>query len=112
LDEDYNILIDSKNLDLYSGWERDLANLCLRLSLGQNLTSTKWNPIHFLILDEVLASQDTQRQQNIFLNLKKLEKKFSQIILISHLEEMKDLAPHLIEIKAIDKDESTIYYYW
>jgi DNA repair protein SbcC/Rad50 len=38
LDNDYNILIDNKNIDLFSGGERDLANLCLRLSLGQNLS--------------------------------------------------------------------------
>ncbi len=111
LDEDYNILIDGKNLDLYSGWERDLANLCLRLSLGQNLTSSKWNPINFLVLDEVLASQDKERQQNILINLKKLENKFSQIILISHLEEIKDLATNLIEIKALNREESVVNYY-
>lgn len=111
LDDDYNILIDGKNLDLYSGWERDLANLCLRLSLGQNLTSSKWNPINFLVLDEVLVSQDKERQQNILINLKKLENKFSQIILISHLEEIKDLATNLIEIKALNREESVVNYY-
>lgn len=111
LDDDYNILIDGKNLDLYSGGERDLANLCLRLSLGQNLTSSKWNPINFLVLDEVLASQDKERQQNILINLKKLENKFSQIILISHLEEIKDLATNLIEIKALNREESVVNYY-
>lgn len=111
LDEDYNILIDEKNLDLYSWWERDLANLCFRLSLGQNLTSNKWNPINFLVLDEVLASQDKERQQNILIHLKKLENKFSQIILISHLEEIKDLATNLIEIKAKNREESEVNYY-
>lgn len=111
LDKDYNVLIDWKSLDLYSWGEKDLANLCLRLSLGQNLTSSRWNPINFLILDEVLASQDRERQQNILINLKKLENKFSQIILVSHLEEIKDLATNLIEIKIISKDESTVNYY-
>jgi exonuclease SbcC len=62
-------------------------------------------------LDEVLASQDRERQQNILINLKKLENKFSQIILVSHLEEIKDLATNLIEIKIISKDESTVNYY-
>lgn len=111
LDEDYNIMIDWKNLLLYSWWEIDLANLCLRLSLWQNLTSSKWNPINFLVLDEVLASQDKDRQQNILINLKKLENKFSQIILISHLEEIKDLATNLIEIESINREESKVNYY-
>lgn len=111
LDNDYNILIDNKNIDLFSGWERDLANLCLRLSLWQNLSLNRWNPINFLVLDEVLWSQDKERQQNILINLKKLEAKFSQIILISHLEEIKDLATNLIEVKALNKEESKILYY-
>lgn len=111
LDNDYNILIDGKNIDLFSGWERDLANLCLRLSLGQNLSLNRWNPINFLVLDEVLWSQDKERQQNILTNLKKLEHKFSQIILISHLEEIKDLATNLIEVRALNKEESWVLYY-
>ena len=111
LDQDYNIMIDGKNIELYSGGERDLANLCLRLSLGQNLTSSKGNPINFLVLDEVLASQDKARQQNILINLKKLESKFSQIILISHLDEIKEFATHLIEIRALNREESEVVYY-
>jgi exonuclease SbcC len=59
----------------------------------------------------VLASQDKERQQNILINLKKLENKFSQIILISHLEEIKDLATNLIEIKALNREESIVNYY-
>lgn len=111
LDEDYNIMIDEKNIDLYSGGERDLANLCFRLSLGQNLTTHKGNPIHFLVLDEILASQDRERQQNILLHLKKLENKFSQIILISHAEEMKELATNLMEVTSLSRQESTIVYH-
>ena len=99
LDSEYNIMIDEKNIDLYSGWERDLANLCLRLSLWQNISYNNSNPINFLILDEVLASQDKERQQNILINLKKLEQKFSQIILISHLEDIKEMATNMIEVK-------------
>lgn len=111
LDENYNILIDEKEVELYSWWEKDLANLCLRLSLWQNLSSTNWNPINFLILDEVLASQDKERQFNILINLKKLEKKFSQIILISHLDDIKDIATNIIEVKQKDLEESEVFCY-
>ncbi|MDD5213385.1 MAG: SMC family ATPase [Candidatus Gracilibacteria bacterium] len=112
IDSEYNIKIDSRILDLYSGGEQDLANLCLRLALGQNigLTNTK-NHINFLVLDEVLGSQDSTRQNNILIGLKKLEHKFSQILLISHLESVKDFSTKLIEVKAISKDESEIVEY-
>jgi len=108
LDEDYHMCIDGKTIDMYSGWEKDLAYLCFRLSLGQNLSVKKGNHINFLVLDEVLGSQDVQRQYNIFIALSNLKHKFSQILLISHHEDMKDLAVNLIEIKKIDEKRSEI----
>jgi len=108
LDDDYHILIDGKTIDMYSGWEKDLAYLCFRLSLGQNLSTKKGNHINFLVLDEVLGSQDSQRQYNIFLALANLKHKFSQILLISHHEDMKDLATHLIEVKKLDVTRSEV----
>lgn len=111
LDENYNIMIDGKTIDLYSGGERDLANLCFRLSLGQNLSQRRGNPINFLVLDEVLGSQDKERQQNIFINLKKLENKFSQILLISHVDEIKEFATNLIEVQSVNREESRVVSY-
>ncbi len=81
------------------------------MSLGQNLSQRKGNPINFLILDEVLGSQDKERQQNILIRLKKLEQKFSQIFLISHVDEIKEFATNLIEIKSVNRGESRVNYY-
>lgn len=109
LTNDYLIEIEGKSLDLYSWGEKDLANLCLRLALSQNLSNNKWkNQINFLILDEVLWSQDFERRSNVLASLKQLEDKFSQIILISHIDEIKDIASSLIEVESINKYESTI----
>jgi hypothetical protein len=44
IDDDYNIKIDWKIIDLYSGGEQDLANLCLRLALWQNIGSGRNEP--------------------------------------------------------------------
>lgn len=107
--EDYTIFIDWKSLEMYSGWEQDLANFCFRIALSQNITLlNSWNHINFMVLDEVLWSQDIWRRWNILASLKKLEDKFSQIILISHMDEVKDLATNLIEISAKNKFESEI----
>jgi exonuclease SbcC len=109
LDWEYRIKIDEKPLNLYSWGEQDLANLCLRIALWQNLSITNsGNMINFLILDEVLWSQDNNRQNNILLALRKLETKFSQIILISHIDWLKDVWDNLLEVKSIDNLESEI----
>lgn len=108
--EDYNLTIEGNPIEIYSGWEQDLANFCLRLALSQNLTVfNSWNHINFIILDEILWSQDEGRRWNILAALKKIEEKFSQIILISHSEEVKDIATNLIEIKAVSKNTSKIF---
>ncbi len=111
LDWEYNILIDGKKIWIYSGGEKDLANLCFRLALGQNLSTSKSNPINFLVLDEILASQDKERQQNIIFNLLKLKQKFSQILLVSHIEESKEFVESLIEVKKVNSDESSVFVY-
>lgn len=111
LDSDYNILIDGKTIKLYSWGEKDLANLCLRLALWQNLSTSRWNPIGFLILDEVLSSQDISRQENILYNLSRLDSKFNQVILISHLEWLKEFANNLIEVENISTVESRVVYH-
>jgi exonuclease SbcC len=109
LTDDYLMEIEGKSLELYSGWEKDLANLCLRLALSQNLTNNTWkNQINFMVLDEVLWSQDFERRNNILASLKWLEDKFSQIILISHVDEIKDIASSLVEVESINKYESKI----
>ena len=57
------------------------------------------------------AARNWECFDKILESLKKLENKFSQIILISHLEEIKDLATNLIEIKALNREESEVRYY-
>lgn len=110
LTDDYLVKIEGKSIDIYSWGEQDLANFCLRLALSQNLTRlNSWNHINFIILDEVLWSQDETRRWNILNALKKIENKFSQVILISHMDEVKDIATNLIEVESISKNQSQIF---
>ncbi|MCT4616823.1 MAG: SMC family ATPase [Candidatus Gracilibacteria bacterium] len=109
LTTDYKIEIEGKGLHMFSGGEKDLANLCLRLSLAQNMSNlTSKKAINFLILDEILGSQDNERREEILANLKGLEEIFSQIILISHVDDIKDYASNLIEVKNVSKNRSEI----
>lgn len=109
LSDSYEVFIDKKNIKFYSWWERDLANLCLRLSLSENLSLMhSWNSIDFLVLDEVLWSQDEERRELILTSLWELESKFSQILLISHTESVREFAKNLYEIKPVWEYKSKI----
>ncbi|HWR82573.1 MAG TPA: SbcC/MukB-like Walker B domain-containing protein, partial [Candidatus Deferrimicrobium sp.] len=102
LDEKYNLRIMDYGqyyaVDRFSGGEKDLANLCLRLAISQALTESAGLARSFIILDEVFGSQDSDRQDLILRALANLKNRFPQILLITHVEEIRDRVETLIEV--------------
>jgi len=103
LDEDYNLrLMDSGSffgIDRFSGGEKDLANLCLRLSISLSLTESAGLDRSFIILDEVFGSQDENRKELILKAMVNLKQRFPQILLITHIEDIRDRVDALIELE-------------
>ena len=112
LDEDYEMQIyDGEHkypMSRFSGGEGDLANLCLRLAISRVLADRSGNDINFLILDEIFGSQDQVRKRNIMATLNRLEKQFQQIILITHIDDTKDLMNNVITIRELEDGTSTV----
>ena len=102
LDRDYNLQImdygQMFGINRYSGGEKDLANLCLRLAISLALTESAGLDRSFVILDEVFGSQDEGRRELIFHGLAKLRERFPQIFLITHIDEIKDKVETLIQV--------------
>jgi DNA repair protein SbcC/Rad50 len=107
LDEEYNIWIFDGNikypLQRFSGGEADIANLCLRLAISQMIAESSGIETGFIILDEIFGSQDAHRKQSIMEALNRLSKQFRQIILITHIEDVKDTIENIIE--AVENEE-------
>jgi DNA repair protein SbcC/Rad50 len=112
LDEDYNIFVYDKGqkypLDRFSGGEADLANLCLRLAISRVIAERSGASINFLVLDEIFGSQDMIRKRNIMQTFTGLSKQFGQIILITHIEEVKDLMGNVIGVKEMADGSSEL----
>lgn len=110
LDDDYNISIydgDAKYpISRFSGGEMDLANLCLRLAISRLLSDRSGKDINFLVLDEIFGSQDQSRKRNIMAALSKLENQFGQILLITHIDDVKDLMQNVISVHDSNEGES------
>jgi exonuclease SbcC len=85
-------------VDRFSGGEKDLANLCLRLAISLALTESAGLSRSFIILDEVFGSQDSERKDLIVKALANLKNRFPQILLITHVEELRDRVEELIEV--------------
>lgn len=104
LDGDYNILIEDEGgsftTDRFSGGEEDLANLCLRIAISQELTERAGGmQANFIALDEIFGSQDEERKNNILKALSELSKQFRQILIITHVEDVKETLPYVFTIK-------------
>lgn len=111
LDEEYNIWIYDGNvkypIQRFSGGESDIANLCLRLAISQMIAESSGIETGFIILDEIFGSQDSIRKRSIMEALNMLSKKFRQIILITHIEDVKDTLENIIEA---EENEEGISY--
>lgn len=102
IDENYNIWIYDRGekfeLDRFSGGEKDLANLSLRLAISQLIAQRADVALNFIALDEIFGSQDRERRKNVLNALAELKKQFKQILLITHIEEIKDSMEHILKV--------------
>ena len=112
VDDNYDIHIYDGNskypLSRFSGGEGDLANLCLRLAVSRVLTDRSGNDLNFLVLDEIFGSQDQVRKRAIMETLNGLEKRFHQIILISHIDDTKDMMNNVVTVKELEDGTSEL----
>ena len=104
LDSDYNIKIEDEGcifaVDRFSGGEEDLANLCLRIAISQELAERSGGmQSNFIVLDEIFGSQDEERKNNILSALSELSNHFKQILVITHVENVKEMLPYVLAIK-------------
>jgi len=101
IDENYDIYIydqgEKFSINRFSGGEEDLANLALRLAISQVIAERSGGvDFQFIVLDEIFGSQDRQRRLNVLHTLGELSSQFQQVILITHIEEIKDTVQHVI----------------
>jgi DNA repair exonuclease SbcCD ATPase subunit len=79
--EDFDITVDGQRLETLSGAGKSVANLALRIGLGQVLTNKTFS---VLLLDEIDASCDDARATAIAESLQRLTGQIKQIIQVSH----------------------------
>lgn len=69
---------------------KDVANLCLRLALSRAIARQCGTNAGFVILDEVLRSQDPDRRAALMSELRELPREFRQVFVVSHFAEIAD----------------------
>ncbi|HUL03973.1 MAG TPA: SMC family ATPase [Gemmatimonadales bacterium] len=100
LNEDYEVTILENGVPkpVISGGEEDLANLVLRLAISQMIAERAGQPLSLLVLDEIFGSLDEARRQHVVGLLRRLADRFPQVILITHVEQVREGLDRVIRV--------------
>jgi len=101
LDDSYNVLVleDGIPKPVISGGEEDLANLVLRLAISQMIAERAGQQFLLLVLDEVFGSLDESRRNNVVELLRRLQDRFEQVILITHIESVREGLDQIVNVR-------------
>jgi exonuclease SbcC len=88
-----------RNYEMYSGGEAFRVNFAIRLALSKILAQRKGARLQTLVIDEGFGSQDTQGRQRLIEAINLVKSDFAKILVITHLDELKDAFPTRIEVR-------------
>jgi exonuclease SbcC len=88
---------------MYSGGEAFRVNFAIRLALSEVLAQRKGARLQTLVIDEGFGSQDAQGRQRLIEAINLVKNDFAKILVITHLEELKDAFPTRIEIEKTER---------
>ena len=105
-----NLQMDGKNVNAYmvygddrrwplemcSGMERFISGLAIRIALINICNLPRPN---FLVIDEGFGTLDAENLQSLFMAFAYLKTQFDFVVIISHIDSMRDVVDNLIEIK-------------
>jgi exonuclease SbcC len=110
IDESYNVLVmdEGEEKPVISGGEEDVANLVLRLAISQMIAERAGQQLSILILDEVFGSLDIERRDTVIQLLRRLEGRFEQVILITHVETIREGLDNILRVGFDERTGSSI----
>ena len=88
-----------RDYEMYSGGEAFRVNFAIRLALSEVLAQRKGARLQTLVIDEGFGSQDVQGRQRLIEAINLVKKDFAKILVITHLDELKDAFPTRIEVE-------------
>jgi exonuclease SbcC len=88
-----------RDYEMYSGGEAFRVNFAIRLALSEVLAQRKGARLQTLVIDEGFGSQDIQGRQRLIEAINLVKDDFAKILVITHLDELKDAFPTRIEVE-------------
>jgi exonuclease SbcC len=90
--------LGTRDYALFSGGEAFRINFALRLALSRLLARRAGAPLPTLIIDEGFGTQDREGRERLVEAIDSIREDFEKIIVITHIEELKESFPVRIEV--------------
>lgn len=101
--ETLDIIISDANgpreYEMFSGGESFRVNFAIRLALSKVLAKRSGARLQTLVIDEGFGSQDVEGRQRLIEAINLVRQDFEKVLVITHLEELKDAFPARIEVE-------------
>ncbi|NPV41221.1 MAG: SMC family ATPase [Anaerolineae bacterium] len=88
-----------REYELFSGGEAFRINFAIRLALSRVLAQRAGARLQTLVIDEGFGSQDAEGRQRLIEAINLVSRDFAKILVITHLDELKDAFPSRIEVQ-------------
>jgi len=92
-----------REYELFSGGEAFRINFAIRLALSRVLAGRAGARLQTLVIDEGFGSQDAEGRQRLVEAIHLVSPDFAKILVITHLDELKDAFPARIEVQKTDR---------
>ena len=93
-------------IELGSGMEKTVASIAIRVAL---INCSSLPKTDMFIIDEAFGPMDPSSVESCNRLLTSLKRYFKTIIVITHVEGVKDVADHIIEVNKVEKDARVVY---
>ncbi|MCC7511947.1 MAG: hypothetical protein IT296_04775 [Anaerolineae bacterium] len=107
LKETLDILISDgaglRDYEMYSGGEAFRIDFAIRIALSEVLARRKGARLQTLVIDEGFGSQDALGRQRLVEAINTVRGDFAKILVVTHLDELKDAFPTRIEVEKTER---------
>lgn len=98
----------TRDYETYSGGEAFRVNFAIRLALAEILAQRAGARLQLLVIDEGFGSQDIDGRQRLIESIEAVKDMFKKILIITHIEELKNTFANRIEVEKTPLGGSTI----
>jgi len=101
--------LGTRDYALFSGGEAFRVNFAIRVALSKLLARRAGAQLQMLVIDEGFGTQDAEGRERLVEAITSIQDDFERILVITHIDELKDLFPAHIEVsKTAEGSQVTI----